>query len=230
MKACCITSALNSMDARIRMLPIYKFIKNYISYIPVLTFERGEYLFRAEEKDKTIYYILGGTVEIESVSYNGKKLVIENAQKNMFAGFITDMQDVTLQFSGIALTRVKVLVFSESLMEELMKNDKFSVFFYQETGSRMLKAYKMVLSRLLFSADEILAYYILDNAPNKVFAYESSYKLSESIGISRRGIYNILHRYEDLGCIKKRAPSMYEITDEACLENRATYVSSFMKN
>lgn len=225
-----MTSVLNSMDDRIKTLPIYKFIKSYISYISVLTFERGEYLFRAEEKEKTIYYILSGTVEIESVSYNGKKIVIENAQKNMFAGFIADMQDVTLQFSGMAMTRVKVLAFSESLMEELMKNDKFSIFFYQETGSRLLKAYKMVLSRLLFSSDEILAYYILENAPNKVFTYDSSYKLSENIGISRRGIYNILHRYEDLGCIKKRAPSMYEITDEACLENRAAYVSSFMSN
>lgn len=220
----------NSTHDIMKSLPIYKFIQNYVSYIPVLAFKKGEYLFRAEEQEKTIYYILSGTVEIENVTYNGKKLVIENAQKNTFTGFITDMQDVTLQSSGRAVTKVEALEFSESLMEELMKNDKFSIFFYQETSSRIFKAYKMVLARILFNPDEILAYHILDNAKNKVFAYESSYKLSENIGISRRGIYNILYRFEEQKCIKKSAPSMYEIIDGDCLEERAKYVCSFMRN
>lgn len=115
--------------------------------------------------------------------------MIEKVQENTFIGFISDMHKVDLQSSGLAVTPVKALMFSEAMMEKLMKNDKFSIFFYQETSSRIFKMYKTVLAKVLFSPDEIMAYYILDNAHNGMFSFKSAYSLCENIGISRRGIY-----------------------------------------
>lgn len=210
--------------------PIYRFIKEYIPRIPVLTFQRGEYLFRAEDSRKSIYYILSGTVEVENVTYSGKKIIAEQVQKNTFTGFIADMHHVKLRFSGVAKTAGKALVFSESLMKEMMKNADFSIFFYQETSCRLFKTYKMVLLRMLFGCDEILAYNILDNTRCRMFAYENACSLCENMGMSKRSFYNILYRFEDMGYIKKRATSLYEITDEESLENLASHVESFMRN
>ena len=138
------------------------------------------------------------------------------------------MHKVELQSSGLAVTPVRALMFTESIMETLMENDKFSIFFYQETSSRIFRLYKTVLAKVLFSPDEIMAYYILDNAEDEIFSFKSSYSLCENIGISRRGIYNILYRFEDLSCIRKLESSMYKIIDRPGLTSRAQHVISFM--
>lgn len=59
-------------DITLQALPIYRFIKDYVSHISVVNFKRGEYLFRGEDREKMIYYVLDGLVEVENVSYSGK--------------------------------------------------------------------------------------------------------------------------------------------------------------
>ena len=115
-------------------------------------------------------------------------------------------------------------------MDKLMQNDKFSIYFYQETSSRIFKMYKTVLSKVLFSPDEIMAHYILDNEQDGIFAFKSSYSLCDNIGISRRGIYNILYRFEEMNYIEKKGSSMYQIIDGVGLEKRARHILSFMNN
>lgn len=220
----------SNTNDKVQSVPIYKFIKNYISFIPVRTFHKGEYLYRGEDKEKTLFYILNGFVEVENVTYSGKKIVVENVESNTFIGPIADMYEVDLQSSGVAVSKVEVLVFSESVMDELMKNDKFSVFFYQETSSRICKMYKTILSKILFSSNEIMAYYILNNSENGVFAFKSTYSLRDNVGISRRGIYNILYRFEEMNYIKKKNKSEYQITDRMALEKHAKHVTGFMRN
>lgn len=219
-----------TVGSRLQDTPIYKYIKEYVSFIPVLTFQKGEYLFRGEDNKKIIYYILDGVVEVENVTYNGKKLIIENVQQHTFIGSVADMYHVDLQSSGVAVTDVEALALPEMLMNRLMKNDKFSIYFYQETSSRVFRLYKTVLARILFSPSEILAHHILENMEQGIFAYKSSYALCEAIGISRRGIYDILYRFEEMGSIKKRGSSVYEIVDKICLEKQAEHMISFMQD
>ena len=217
-------------DRKIQNMPIYRFIKNYIPFIPTIAFKRGEYIFRGEDKEKTIFYILDGNIEVENITYNGKKLIIENVGKNTFIGSVADMHNVDLQSSGVAISDVRALAFSEQVMDELMKNDKFSIYFYQETGSRIFRMYKTILSKMLFSPNEIMAHYIWENAEKGLFTYKSSYNLCENIGISRRGIYNILSRFEELNYIKKIDCSKYRVIDREELERQAVHMISFMKD
>lgn len=219
-----------NINNRIESIPIYRFIKDHISLIPVKTFRKGEYLFRGEDREKTLFYILSGSVEVENITYNGKKLIIETVGTNTFIGSIADMYEVDLQSSGVAVSDVEVLIFSESVMDNLMKNDEFSICFYQETICRILKMYKTILSKVLFSPDEIMAHYILDNEQDGIFAFKSTYSLCDNIGISRRGIYNILYRFEEMNYIKKKARSMYQIIDGTGLQKRAKHILSFMNN
>lgn len=226
----CEVRLKSNINDRIESIPIYRFIKNYMSLIPVKTFHKGEYLFRGEDKEKTLFYTLSGSVEVENITYNGKKLIIETVGANTFIGSIADMYEVDLQSSGVVVSDVEALAFSESVMDKLMKNDKFSIYFYQETSSRIFRMYKTVLSKVLFSPDEIMAHYILDNEQDGIFAFKSSYSLCDNIGISRRGIYNILYRFEEMNYIEKKGTSMYQIIDGVGLEKRAKHILSFMNN
>lgn len=219
-----------AIKSTIESVPIYEFIRGYTSFISVVTFQKGEYLFQSEGSKKLIFYILNGVVEIENVTYNGKKLIIENVKENTFVGSISDMHNVDLQSSGVAVTFVEALVFTESCMDKLMKNDKFSIFFYQNVSDRIFKMYKMVLARVLFSGAEIMAYYILEHGKGGMFTFKSTYKLSENVGISRRGLYDIFERFEKMGCIKKRGSSLYEIIDEAYLSKQSEHVIRFFED
>lgn len=220
----------NNISDKVQAMPIYKFIKDYISSISVKTFCKGEYLYRGEDEEKTLFYVLDGSVEFENVTYSGKRLVVDNVDTNTFIGSIADMYEIDLQLSGVAVTNVEVLVFSESILDKLMNNDKFSTFFYQETSRRICKMCKTVLSKLLFGSSEIMAYYILNNSKNGMFAFKSMYALCDNVGVSRRGIYNILYRFEKMNYVVKREKNVYQIIDRMSLEQQSIHVAAFMNN
>lgn len=218
-----------SNSESIKTIAIYEYIKDYVPTIPILELKKGEYLFRVDREDETLFYILEGVVRVENISYNGKKLIVDIVHRDEFTGAISNIHNADFQCSGIADTPVKVLVLKRSLMDELMENDEFSALFYQKTSKRVYMMYKNILARTLFSQNEIMAHYILENSVNDVFTYKSIYNICENLGISRRGIYNILYRFEEEGCIEKK-DSEYRIVDRKYLEKIAGQVIRFMNS
>lgn len=147
-----------------------------------------------------------------------------------FIGPFGCMHNVDLQSSGLATEPVEVLVLRSSLMDKLMKNDKFLIFFYEETSERLYKMYKTLLARILFTPTEIMAHYILEHSENDMFVYKNIQKLGSHIGISKRGIYDILHRFEDVGYVEKKSIASYEVLDRSGLKMQAEYMQEFMCN
>jgi CRP-like cAMP-binding protein len=209
-------------------MAIYDYIRDYLPAIPILELKKGEYLFRADRDDGLLFYILEGVVRVENVSYNGKKLIVDVLQEDEFTGSISNIHHADFQCSGIAETDVRCWVLKKSLMNELLENVEFSALFYQKTSKRVYMMYKRILARTLFGQHENLAYYILDNSENDYFEYKSIYNMCEVLGISRRGIYNILYRFEENGYIEKQGQK-YRISDRKSLEAAAGQVMDFMK-
>ena len=208
---------------------IYEHIKDYLPVIPILELKKGEYLFRAERKTGNLFYIFDGLIKVENISYNGKKLIVDILDADNFVGPISSIHNADFQCSGVAETNAKVLVLKKSLMDELMQNDEFLVMFYQKTSKRVYVMYKNILARSLFGENEILAHYILKHSSGDIFKYKSIYNICENLGISRRGIYNILYSFEERGCIEK-LDSGYRIMDRAYLEKVADQMIKYMKN
>lgn len=208
---------------------IYEHIKDYLPVIPILELKKGEYLFRAERKTGNLFYIFDGLIKVENISYNGKKLIVDILDADNFVGPISSIHNADFQCSGVAETNAKVLLLKKSLMDELMQNDEFLVMFYQKTSKRVYVMYKNILARSLFGENEILAHYILKHSSGDIFKYKSIYNICENLGISRRGIYNILYRFEESGCIQK-LDSGYRILDRAYLEKVADQMIKYMKN
>lgn len=214
---------------KIQATAIYEYIIDYLPAIPILDLKKGEYLFRADRGGDTLFYIIEGNIKVENITYNGKKLIVDTIGPDNFSGPISNIHNADFQCSGVAETKAKVLVLKKSLMDELMQNDEFLVMFYQKTSKRIYMMYKNILARNLFAENEIMADYILRNSVDGVFKYKSIYSICENLGISRRGIYNILYRFEEEGCIKKM-DSAYRILDEDYLNRIAKQVAEFMKS
>ena len=149
---------------RIETLEIYKFIKDYLPLVPILKLKKGQYLFRADYKDPTLFYIVSGVIKVETVSYNGKKMIVDIVGRNEFMGAISSVHNADFQCSGIATTSMMVLALKRSLLDELMQSDEFSAFFYQKTSKRVYMMYKKILAKSLFSLMEIFANYMLENS------------------------------------------------------------------
>ena len=211
----------------IETLEIYEFIKDYLPLIPILRLKKGQFLFRADYKDPTLFYIVSGTIKVETVSRNGKKMLVDIAGRDEFMGAISMIHGANFQCSGIASTSVTVLALKKSLMDELIETDEFSVFFYQKTSKRVYGMYKKILARSLFSLKEIVAYYILENSTGDIFNYVSKYDMCEKLGASRRGIYNILHQFEEEGLIEKKDDVCW-ILDKGQIKREAKQVLDFM--
>ncbi len=94
---------------RIETLEIYKFIKDYLPLVPILKLKKGQYLFRADYKDPTLFYIVSGVIKVETVSYNGKKMIVDIVGRNEFMGAISSVHNADFQCSGIATTSMTVL-------------------------------------------------------------------------------------------------------------------------
>ena len=195
--------------------------------IPILKLKKGQFLFRADYKDPTLFYIISGVIKVETVSYNGKKMIVDIVGEDEFMGAISMVHNADFQCSGIASTPMTVLVLKKSLMDELMQTDEFSVFFYQKTSKRVYVMYKKILARSLFSLKEIVAHYILENSEGDIFNFVSMYDMCENLGASRRGLYNILHQFEDEGLIKK-TDDVCRILDRQRIIKEADQVLNFM--
>lgn len=213
----------------IKSMAIYEYIKDYLPTIPILELKKNEYLFWSDCEDDTLFYILDGAIRVENVSYNGKKLIVDVLQPDEFVGAISNIYQADFQCSGVAETVSSVLVLNKPLMNELMAKDKFSILFYQKTSKRVYMMYKNIMARTLFSQNELMAHYILENSRKDIFTYKSIYNICDNLGISRRGIYNILYRFEKAGCIKK-LDSSYRILDREYLEKTAEHLINFMKS
>ena len=212
---------------RIETLEIYKFIKDYLPLVPILKLKKGQYLFRADYKDPTLFYIVSGVIKVETVSYNGKKMIVDIVGRNEFMGAISSVHNADFQCSGIATTSMMVLALTRSLLEELMQSDEFSAFFYQKTSKRVYMMYKKILAKSLFSLREIFANYILENSEGDIFNFVSMYDMCDNLGASRRGLYNILYQFEDEGLIEK-TEEVWRILDWQGIIREARQVLDFM--
>lgn len=209
---------------------IYTYIKECLDNIPVLTLKKGTCFSRAENIDNQIYYILEGTVKIESYSDLGKKVLLDVISENEFAGQISYFRKHNFYGNNIAVTDVVLLCLNTDMMNVLMKNSEFSTFFYFKTSSRVYVMYKKMLMSNLFSQCELVSYYVLENSCNCKFIYKSIYDICDNLNISRRSLYNILNKFESEGIIEKLDDGPYKIINEKYLKDKSDRVKRFSEN
>ncbi len=214
----------------IKKSDIFTYIQEHIKEIPILTLKKGTCFSKAENIDNKIFYILKGTVKVESYSYTGKKVLIDVISENEFAGQISYIRKHNFYGNNIAVTNVTLLCLDYDIMSILMNNSDFSTFFYFKTSNRLYVMYKKMLMSYLFTQSELVSYYVLENSRNNRFIYKSIYDVCEKLNISRRSLYNILNNFEQNGIIEKLNEGPYLIKNEKHLREKSDKVKRFSEN
>lgn len=207
---------------------IYDHIEMYKDEIENVIYKKGTYIVQSEDDFDEIFFILSGSVMVECLTMNGKRLLVDTLSENEFVGKISYMYDQDFRGDIIAITDVSLLKINKQTLEKLKKNDKFLSLFLFKTSKRIYLIYKKSLIKNLFKIEERLAHYILENSENGIFKCKSMYELSKQLYMSRKSIYNTINKFLEKGYIKKEEDK-FIILDEEKLCEISKEVRNFLK-
>lgn len=209
---------------------IYDFLsREQIGRIPVVNYNKNTIFIPAvTQEDIDLYYILKGTVEVVTQSYNGRRFLIDTLGQGEFIGKLSHMRKQNFYCEIKTRTSCTMLKLTE-IKNELFNDERFSLFFYIKTSNRIYEMYKISMARTLFTYDELLAYHLLNIANEEGFIGDKDASICLKTNISERQYYYIMKKFisERMICTDKKG--IY-ILDRDSLMALASKVIKFMMN
>jgi len=209
---------------------IYDFLsREQINRIPVVNYKKNIIFIPAiTQENIDLYYILKGTVEVFSQSYNGRRFLIDTLEQGEFIGKFSQMREQNFYCEIKTRTSCTMLKLTE-MKNELFNDERFSLFFYIKTTNRIYEMYKASMARTLFTSEELLAYQLLNIANEEGFIGDKDTSICLKTNISERQYYYIMKKFinERIICTDKKG--IY-ILDKDSLMAVATKVIKFMMN
>jgi len=196
---------------------IYDYVKDYLNEIPILNYKKGQYITHANESLEEIYFIVDGNIKVECISKSGKSLLVDELSKNEFVGKISYMYEQNLFCDIIATSNATLLKINKNTFKKLEKNLEFLKVFLFKTSKRIYYMYKKQMIKELFRLEEIVAFYILENAENNVFKFKNMDSLCKDLSVSRKSLYNTINSFIEKKYIRKDKNSLV-ILNQDCLQ------------
>lgn len=214
----------------IKQIAIYDSIKCYLEQIPVVTVKKGGYITQRSTKKKggsNKYYILSGSVKVLN-SMGGRKIWIDQVGADWFAGDLSDVYKEYLNCDSMAVEESVLLEFDNEMFEKLLDNVGFAKIFYQKMSQRVYRMYRRMLINSMYSQKEILAFYIASAAKGDRMVCPNMNALCETLGFSRRSLYNALNNLMKDGNLVK-CDKYLLIQDKEALMEQGKHVLEYMQ-
>ena len=142
---------------------IYPFLEKHPASYELITVKKNTRIVSANEESKYIWYLLEGEVKVVAVSNNGKSIVVDEIGPNNFVGHLSNLFGQNFYCDSYAATECTLIQFPIARFLVLMQELAFSRLFYLKVNNRLYTMYKKELVKHLFSQQEQLAYYLLQN-------------------------------------------------------------------
>lgn len=184
-------------------------ILNYISEeelrkFPIVHVKKGETFIPAYKQEVVkLYYILQGGVDVYATSYNGREFLIDQLGVDDFIGKFSQLRGIDFQCAVKGSSEVKMLdmtAYSEKLWDE---NTRLGRFFHYKTSNRVYRMYKLSMLRMLFSYEEIFAYWLLAERDERTDIINDVKEVFLKMNVSDRQIYYLLKKFKEMGMIRK---------------------------
>lgn len=174
-----------------------------------------------------IVYLLEGTIKVLSLSYRGRRILLDEVNATSFCGHISRLRGHSFDANLVAETDCVYLEFSDELFLQLMQNPTFALEFYRSTSHRTYYMYHKFLGLSLFTAEENAAMYCrLHGDQLGTGTLES---MSEAIGISRRSLCYILKRWQTKGILSKQ-DGCYRVSNSRALDEITEQIRLFYEH
>lgn len=205
-----------SWENEVAALELYPLIRPYFEQglLPVRSCAAGTCISDAADEGYHILYLLRGSIKVFSLSYRGRRILLDEVGAPSFSGHISRLRGHSFDASLVAQTDCVYLEFSDRLFLKLMQDPPFALEFYRSTSRRTYYMYHKFLGLSLFTAEENTAmYYLLHGDRFRTGTLDS---MSEEIGISRRSLCYILKRWQARGILSSRN-GRYQVADPPAL-------------
>lgn len=209
-------------------------IRKYLSddilrSFPVVNVKKGEIFIPIErQKIVRIYYILEGKVDVFSLSYDGREFLIDQLGEGDFIGKFSQNREINLQCGVRASRDLKMLDMTDYYYKFMKENVELERFFQMKTSNKIYRMYKILMIRMQFRYEEILAYWLLDSMDEENVVTDVD-EIFYKMNISDRNVYYLLKRFKEKNLIKK-GRNKIKILDVEGLYALAENIMEFMNN
>lgn len=200
-----------------------------VSGLPMVTVKRDTVFIPLDKQEKIrLYYILEGEVECFSISFNGRRFVVDHSQAGDFIGKFSQMRSKDFKCGVRALSDLKLIDFTDKAQELFSKYPDFHIAFLKETTDKVYGMYKIALLNSQFSYEEILAYWLLKKQNRKHIVTNIDDAFSNMF-ISERHEYNLLKSFREKRLIgSTRGRRNIKLLDLEALQDLAWNIFTFM--
>jgi len=210
----------------IQMVPIFSTL-NYDEMMEVASitisksYKKGEMIYIAGEKKKTLYVIHKGKVKLTRISPSGKEQILTILGPGDFMGELSLFNDEPITNNAEALEDTTVCIIDGDKLKEIMAKYPTIAFKVLEELSRRLKRAENLIENLGVNGVETrIVQTLLDLADeNGMVNLDISKKdLSAYLGMSQETLSRKLSYFQDKGLIKQIGHRRIEILDRESLE------------
>lgn len=210
----------------IQMVPIFSTL-NYDEMMEVASittsrdYKKGEMIYIAGEKKKTLYVIHKGKVKLTRISPSGKEQIISILGPGDFMGELSLFNDEPITNNAEALEDTTVCIIDGDKLKEIMAKYPAIAFKVLEELSRRLKRAENLIENLgVNDVETRIVQTLLDLADeNGVINLDISKKdLAAYMGMSQETLSRKLSYFQDKGLIKQIGHRRIEILDRESLE------------
>jgi CRP-like cAMP-binding protein len=210
----------------IQMVPIFSTL-NYDEMMEVASittsrdYKKGEMIYIAGEKKKTLYVIHKGKVKLTRISPSGKEQIISILGPGDFMGELSLFNDEPITNNAEALEDTTVCIIDGDKLKEIMAKYPAIAFKVLEELSRRLKRAENLIENLgVNDVETRIVQTLLDLADeNGVINLDISKKdLAAYMGMSQETLSRKLSYFQDKGLIKQIGHRRIEILDKESLE------------
>ena len=208
------------------MVPIFSTL-NYDEMMEVASittsrdYKKGEMIYIAGEKKKTLYVIHKGKVKLTRISPSGKEQIISILGPGDFMGELSLFNDEPITNNAEALEDTTVCIIDGDKLKEIMAKYPTIAFKVLEELSRRLKRAENLIENLgVNDVETRIVQTLLDLADeNGVINLDISKKdLAAYMGMSQETLSRKLSYFQDKGLIKQIGHRRIEILDKESLE------------
>jgi len=208
------------------MVPIFSTL-NYDEMMEVASitisksYKKGEMIYIAGEKKKTLYVIHKGKVKLTRISPSGKEQILTILGPGDFMGELSLFNDEPITNNAEALEDTTVCIIDGDKLKEIMAKYPTIAFKVLEELSRRLKRAENLIENLGVNGVETrIVQTLLDLADeNGMVNLDISKKdLSAYLGMSQETLSRKLSYFQDKGLIKQIGHRRIEILDRESLE------------
>jgi len=185
--------------------------------LSLVKFTRGEVIQRTGDHVDILYFVVGGSVKVNSVQENGKSKLICIVHAFDMLGDIEIFADMDYVNDIVALKDTYCLGLNlDHYRDILLQDQTFTNYMAKSLARIVLNNNQSVSFNMLYSLETRVATYILLSAKDKCFQENLTY-LAEQMATSYRHLHRVLSGLCEKGMLKKEGRA-YHIIDEEKLK------------